>query len=190
MECMSICSLSSSSSDRSREGCSSFCRIRRSCETPPAEQFVSLRACVAARYLAIGEVEDGQVQAAGVRRLPVHGHHVAVIIRQSVPHPGTEQGTVRPELITPPSVWPPSTFHFSTPCRYNLETARAWLAPTDSGTATSFSANTCASVQGRGKTPAGSLACVCADTQQQRFASRAVCFPLDGSAAGRARRAL
>lgn len=45
-------------------------------------------------YLLFGEVEDGQVQAASVRRLPVHGHHVAVVICQSVPHSGTMQRTI------------------------------------------------------------------------------------------------
>lgn len=49
---------------------------------------------VAQIYLVFGEVEDGQVQAASVRRLPVHGHHVAVIICQSVPHSGAKQKTI------------------------------------------------------------------------------------------------
>lgn len=49
---------------------------------------------VAQRYLVFGEIEDGQVQAASVRRLPVHGHHVAIIICQSVPHSGTKQRTI------------------------------------------------------------------------------------------------
>lgn len=56
-------------------------------------------------YLVFGEVEDGQVQAASVRRLPVHGHHVAVIIRQSVPHSGTKQRTIRDQhFVKHPSV--------------------------------------------------------------------------------------
>lgn len=50
-------------------------------------------------YLALGEVEDGQVQAARVRRLPVHRHHVAVIVRQSVPHSGTKQRTIRERAL-------------------------------------------------------------------------------------------
>lgn len=99
MECMSICSLSSSSSDRSRDWLSSFCVFRQRGRVKPDQRSLKKTAGAAARfgaqvYLALGEVEDGQVQAASVRRLPVHGQHVAVIIRQSVPHSGSKQRTI------------------------------------------------------------------------------------------------
>lgn len=60
-----------------------------------SEKAANKAVCLVAQiYLVFGEVENGQVQAASVRRLPVHGHHVAVIIRQSVPYSGTKQRAI------------------------------------------------------------------------------------------------
>ena len=47
--------------------------------------------CVWARYLVWPEVERGQVQGASVGGLPVHGHHVAIVIAQGVPDSGPQR---------------------------------------------------------------------------------------------------
>lgn len=130
MECMSICSLSSSSSDRSNDWFSSFCLTRKKRGWVKQNQMgekitdtnVWLSYCITASHLAIGEVEDGQVQAASVRCLPVHGHHVAVIIRQSVPYPGTKQRTVWAHIFR-------MSFCLTTPASLHDDTGAFVLQP-------------------------------------------------------------
>lgn len=42
--------------------------------------------CVRASYPLLTEVESGEMQGANVWGLPVHWHHIAVVIGQSIPH--------------------------------------------------------------------------------------------------------
>lgn len=45
---------------------------------------------VCVSYPLLAEVECGEMQGANVRCLPVHWHHVAIVICQSIPHPEGE----------------------------------------------------------------------------------------------------
>lgn len=142
IECISICSLSSSSSDRSRDWLSNFClserenwfyiniwmywlRWHNKCTEILKCLFLCFNSmttvCVGLWYLMLSEVEGGQVQTSSVWCLPVHSHHVSVIIRQSVPDPGRKHRrilwsplphTALLSRVICPSVWPPP-HHFT-----------------------------------------------------------------------------
>lgn len=58
------------------------------CKCLPMGVGVSLWVCVS--YPLLAEVECGEMQGANVRCLPVHWHHVAIVIGQSIPHPEGE----------------------------------------------------------------------------------------------------
>lgn len=41
---------------------------------------------VCVSYPLLTEIESGEMQGANVRGLPVHWHHIAVVIGESIPH--------------------------------------------------------------------------------------------------------